>query len=336
MTALAIDLNDAAIVAVRSDGGSRMEPGCALVDETGVRVGVEAARAARLAPRHVDESYWAELSLAPWSRAHPHVRSSADLAYAQLAGLWSRLGEGVDAVALALHGWLRPEQARLLLGIARACEMPVVGFADAAVAAVGSDEAAAADDVDGQVLHVELGLHAAVVTVLGRRHDTIAKERVELLPASGLRAIRHRLIERLATLFVGRTRFDPLHAASSEQELWDRLPSWLDLVAREGRARVDLRGHALEISTDTIVTAVDDVYEQILRAAETCAPAAPRFLGATAARLPGLADRLASSGAPLERLPRDAAARGTLVHLEQIRGNGAHVELSNALHVSPR
>lgn len=336
MTTLGIDLNDAAIVAVRSDGTSRMEPGCALVDEAGIRVGVEAARAARLAPRHVDETYWAELSLAPWSRTHPRVRSSADLAYAQLAGLWSRLGDGVDAVALAVYGWLRTEQARLLLGIAQACEMPVAGFADAAVAAVGSDEAAAAGNADGGLLHVELGLHAAVVTVLERRNDTIVKQTVELLPAAGLRAIRRRLVERVASLFVDRTRFDPLHAAASEQELWDRLPTWLDLVDREGWARADLEGHTLELSTDAVVPAVDDSYEQILRGIEACAPSAPRFLGATAARLPGLADRLASTGAPVERLPRDAAARGVLAHLEQIRGSGGDVELSNALRISPR
>ena len=48
-----------------------------------------------------------------------------------------------------------------------------------------------------------------------------------VLPRPGWLALQQAWTDRVASEFVRRTRYDPLHEAASEQRLWDALPGWL-------------------------------------------------------------------------------------------------------------
>jgi hypothetical protein len=71
-----------------------------------------------------------------------------------------------------------------------------------------------------------------------------------VLPAAGLLALEDAWARVAAGAFVQQTRFDPLHAAESEQALYDRLPGWLAalLDAEEVAAELDLNGRPLAVT----------------------------------------------------------------------------------------
>src|SRR5688500_3845046 len=136
MKTAAIEFSDSGIVAAREGRLGAVSPGYALMGGEKVLVGELARRAARLEPLNVDNRFWQELEERPLSQPSAGGRSRADLAYAQLKQVWDELrGEGVDVVAGTVPGTMKPAQLALLLGIARACEMPLGGFIDSAVAA---------------------------------------------------------------------------------------------------------------------------------------------------------------------------------------------------------
>src|SRR6202008_1676846 len=98
------------------------------------------------------------------------------------------------------------------------------GIVDAAVAACAG---LAARET---VLHLDIQVHQAVLTglqgasVLRRRH-------VEIAPRAGQKVMHTAWASLVAEAMVRRTRFDPLHQAATEQQLHERLPGWLAVLA---------------------------------------------------------------------------------------------------------
>ena len=157
----------------------------------------------------------------------------ADLAFAHLDGMLAPFRAGSPELLLALPAGYSREQLGLLLGVAAEGGTPVCGIVDSAVAAV------APEPVGARVLHLDLELHYAVLTALDRDSE-LRRSHSELLPRHGLLALQEAWIEMIAATFVRRTRFDPLHQAANEQELWNRLPGWLAELERSERIDVEL------------------------------------------------------------------------------------------------
>ena len=164
MSTLAIELNDAGITSLgdgdRSGSERCTSPGYAVVDGATVLTGVEAFDQSRLKPRRAHHRFWSELDTQPIGRPFPAGLSTADLAHAHLSEIWSRVRDGVDRVVVALPGSHSEHQMGLILGIAQACEMPVEGIIDAAVAG------AATVPTNGHLLH----LHVRIPTVHQRAY----------------------------------------------------------------------------------------------------------------------------------------------------------------------
>ena len=138
MPLLALEIHDAGIL-VKREGAAEAgidSPGYALIDGERLVAGEAARSAARLQPHRVDSRFWSELDTV--SRPVPTARgiSRADLAHAHLESVWEACGKGADAAILVLPGSHTDEQLGLILGIARACGVPVTGLVDSAVAAV--------------------------------------------------------------------------------------------------------------------------------------------------------------------------------------------------------
>ena len=146
-------------------------PGYALFEGKRPVVGLAARRRARLGPRLVHNRFWCELETTPLRRPFPGELSHADLAHAHLAAVWREVGAAAEGVILAAPGSCSERQLGLILGIARACGMPVTGLVDAAVTA--------ADGSAGRrLLHVDLQLHRTVVSELIKERELV-RRRVE-------------------------------------------------------------------------------------------------------------------------------------------------------------
>lgn len=327
MSLLAVELNDAGLVLARSVGdGTAVEPpspGYALLSGDTLLLGAEAAARARITPLYAQTRYWHQLGLErlPW--VTPSVQTHADLAHAHLQRMLADVpADTREGLLFAVPPGLSREQLGLLVGIGNEAGAPVRGLVDLAVAAC------AAHASSPQVLHLDLQLHQAVVTVLElvRPEGALRRVRYEILPGAGLLAVQQALAEAFATLFVRRTRFDPLHEAATEQALFDALPDWLAQLAGREEIEAEIEGggrrHVVTVSRQVIVDTLERRLADLQHLVQSSRPAGQFVelcVSATAAGVPALLDRLAAlRDCRITQLPSGAAARGALEYSRAI------------------
>jgi hypothetical protein len=289
----ALELNDAGLTLVQDGEVLARSPGYAFLARDGVKVGESARAAARLEPLNVSNRFWRELDDAALPVLAAGGRSNADLAFQHLRDLAEPASGRFDSLVAVVPASIKARQLMLLLGIAREAGLPLAGFVDAAVAT------AAAWGGSGRFIYVDLHLHDAVLTAV-EVGDQANRERFESVARAGLGSFTELWMKLVANHFVARTRFDPLHEARSEQNLFEALPGWLEALGTQllVDAEVNLGGetHHIELTREQIETEAQPLYSQILLAAHRlrrAGHATTIALSDTAARVPGLSERFA-------------------------------------------
>jgi FHA domain len=310
MSALAIEINDAGLAVASGERVIAIEPGFALVERERILTGSEAWAQARLKPRRVSSRYWADLSLEPGSAGAELDKSAAELAHAQLASLWRRFGTGIDDVVLVVPGNYRAEQLGLLLGLAQECGMPVRAFVDAAAASSVRPYA------DRQLMYVDASLYRVAATLLDQTAEAAVRDE-RALAQTGLAGVADAFTRRLAESFVAATRFDPLHHAETEQQLYDRLPGWLAAVPDFGPVEL-----TLEYGGEEFRVAVER--EALLGVAAGFCRAVSQLIAQS--REPG------RGGLVVQLSDRLAAVPGLLAELARL--DDAHIERLDAGHAA--
>jgi hypothetical protein len=318
---LALDLSDGGLFAVAGEGVFfGPSPGYALAEGQELLVGEAVLGRARLRPRFVHSRFWERLDTEPLGTPFADGLSAADLVHAHLRHVFESARGGAEEVVLAVPGVHDERRLGRLLGITQALKMPVVGLVDAALAAASSG-------FPGErLLHVDLDLHSARVTELRQGHE-IVRERVARLDRFGQEEVREELARRIAEAFVRETRFDPLHAAETEQALYDALSPWLARIARGTTAPVAIgKGkNAREIDltrAEAEAWAQGFVLELGRQVSVLRRPGEPVTLlvAERAARVPGLVAHLADMReTEVALLPEQAAAAGALREREAVR-----------------
>jgi len=334
---LAIEINDAGIRAGDPSGSADRRigtcPGLALIDGDLILTGTDAAGQARWKPKQVHDRFWSRLDTSPLPPPYPGDLSHADLAHAQLNDIWRQIGPGASGVIVAAPGTHSDEQLGLILGIARTCGMPVNGLVDAALAAVAQAIPPAGTDAGtGSLRHLDLQRHRIVVTELIRGTE-LRCGAIRTSEQAGLASLHTTWMREIARIFVNRTRFDPLHVAAAEQNLYMQLPAILGRLCKETRAVVELGSagkiHSVELSRDAVAAAVSAEYDAIARLVagpERSEAPATLFVSHRAAMLPGLAEILDGAGrAARIDLGADAAVRGALWHHAAIESPGVEL-----------
>ena len=307
MSTLAIEINDAGLIVADREGVLAVEPGYALVTKHEIVTGLDAYGQARLEPRNVSNRFWAELNLE--TRAADGMRSTAELAYAQLGSLWTRFGNDAEDVLLVVPGSYTSAQLGLLLGLAEEIGMPVRAMIDVAAAASPRPYP------DRQLVYVDAGLHRVAVTPLEQTHEATVLEEL-CLESTGLVTVADLFAKRIGEIFVLATRFDPLHRAECEQLLYDRLPEWLARLQDESHAELELSFEGerfrVEVERAQLLGVVSGFYKALLQlVAQTREP--------RLAQLPGLLSELARlDDAVVVALEHGHAARAALMSLDEI------------------
>ncbi len=335
MSVLAIELNDTGIEAVRdSDPEAEViaaSPGVVVLDGETLLTGRKAASRARLKPRWAYDRFWEELDTTPLPRPFPTTLRRADLAHAHLEEVWESTRERADDVMLAIPGSFSHEQLGLVLGIARACGMPVAGMIDSSVASstlVGQESSLAPVAV-----HLDLHLHRTVATRVERNHE-VKRARIEVNDGVGLMELLDAWVRLIAQVFVRTTRFDPLHGGKSEQALYLRLPVWLDELRQKDEATLTMKGagknHSIEITREQIIACAQPFYEvfaQLAKALEPAGHSATLLLPKRMTELPGLEGFLRLANPDLVALPGAAGAKGALKLVGHFRSDRTGEEL---------
>ncbi|HET9317609.1 MAG TPA: hypothetical protein VFQ51_18595 [Vicinamibacteria bacterium] len=331
MAAVALELNDAGLLVLREGRPRPQEIPCLVLFEGDlVLTGARAAARAYRSPRSAHDAFFDRLDLEPLGDHHPPGLRHADLAYAQLASIAGDLAHD-DEVFLAVPGSWSEERLALLLGIARAASLHVVGLVDAAAAAAslvfGTDAC----------LHVDLARHRAIVSAF-RGGAERQRGSVSAPEGAGSRAFEDRRVLSVAAAFVAGSRFDPLHSGPAEQALREALPGWLRELRRAETCEATLtwagREHHATLSREDLAGVTRELQRAVAEQAKALVPTGSTrvLVSARASGIPGLTARLErDTGLDVVELPYDGAVVATLRHRDRLRHPGPSLPLVTRL-----
>lgn len=332
MARFALYPNDAGVTLLDEQRIVYRQPGYAHLSGNDLSLGNSAFRKARIDPRGVQHRFWSELSVEPLSDRRFEHLSAADLVSRQLEELWAEAGGAGHDLVIAVPGYFSNERLGLLLGIAADLGIPVAGMVDGPVAATRREYQNAVP------VHIELGLHSATLTRMSQS-GMAASERTEVLDDCGLYAMYDTWLSVVAEAFVQQSRFDPLHAADTEQMILDQLARWIADASHQSSVVLELSygglDHRAEVETLALVNAVAPVYQTIasrLRALFRAGETPALQVTDRVERLPGLADQLkARVGGEVFALEAGATARGALARLHDATPGSGAVSLRRQL-----
>jgi hypothetical protein len=238
-----------------------------------------------------------------------------------------------EIVWIAVPVRVDPRGLGTVLGVARGLSLQVAGFIDAATASV------AALGLQKNAVVLELGLHHLAATAVESDGKQARRRRAILGDRGGLIELYDAWLKLISTAMVKRTRFDPLHVADTEQQLFDAVPAMLAEVSAAGgaTAAVNVAGtrHEVSLSRDQFAEAAQPVYREILRLLHALRPAGATValvVPQVVAGLPGLRESLEQFvGCELITVADGFAAAATSIsHLPQT-AEGASVPLLRRL-----
>src|SRR5258705_3894171 len=197
--------------------------------------------------------------------------------------IWIAAPAGAERFGLGARG-----------GVPRQLALPLDGFVDAAVVS------AAALGGTGAAIVIELGLHHVAATLIERDGGPACRRRSLLSERGGLWPLCQAWLDLINTAMVRQTRFDALHDATTEQQLFDALPELARDAMASGVATAALAagGERVEVTLtrDQLAHAAQPLWREIARLLHELRPAgsAPAPLGRQAVNaLPGLREALA-------------------------------------------
>lgn len=310
MSLRVLEFNDTGLALGDERGLCSSSPGYANIGREPVLIGVAAQARARIDPRQTLNQFWMRLGTEPLHHARPLVRHHADLAYLHLLQLHEEAGKP-DELIFAVPGSFSKEQLAILLGVAQRCPFRAAGLVDAALAAASSIPIA------DSALHLDLQLHQCVLTQLAREGDTVQRVGVRVLPGTGLLQMQERWARHVAAEFIQQTRFDPLHSAATEQQLYDQMPQWLDILNQQSDVSAGLlnggNSYHAKLRIADMLEAVRPLYLQLSEA--LAGDSGTLLLSPRIARLPRIGQFIGAATA----LEPDAVTRACLLHATIIR-----------------
>jgi hypothetical protein len=271
MTPLAIELNDRALSLARDGEVLASAPSAAFDTTVNAPLGATPWEALRSQPMAVSTRHLGAVLTQRGLSAR-----SEDILARELAGLLT-LKPPLDGerVWIAAPARSKPVGLGAFFGITRGLKISVDGFVDAATVT------AAALAPERNAIVLELGLHHAAATAVDMDAGQARRRRAVLFERAGLIELHQLWLDLVSTTMVKRTRFDPLHNAATEQQLFDALPALAKDLAATGDATAS-------------VTKGTERFEVTLTRDQFAQTAEPIFRG-----IIGLLHQLRPAGAPM-------------------------------------
>ena len=319
-----IELNDLGIQVSCDDEITIISPGYALIHNSGeLSVGADAMNLTRLLPSWTSNHFWNQLNTNPIPNARDAIRHNADLAFAHLESLWEDIKERVDSVIFVVPSFYSRSSLSLLLGMAEECGIPTAGVVDLPIAASCDQRLR---DVS---LYLDIHLHRITLTRisntlnLSRTNDTTVCE-------TGMSALLDRWANAVTNQFIQTSRYDPLHNAKSEQELYKQLPDWITKfkTKRKNLFNLNIDGlkQSVTISIDQLMPACAPLFPQIIQSIRKQASTnetTTLLLSHRFNKIPGIKDTLdLLEKIDVIELSSNAAIQGAFNHSEKIISEG--------------
>ena len=270
MTLLGLELSDAGILVAGDnparllsvDGQEQESPGFAIPEKERLLVGKTASDKAHLFPFQVINRFWDQLNTEALKQKNRHAQNHAEIAYAHLFHVWEMVKPHGNEMIIAVPNFYSKEQLGLILGMAKELSIPVKGFISLPIAA--SYHA----DPNATLLHLDIHLHRFEIIYLHQGEHLTAKSAVTFQEIS-LAQLYRSWVETIAEEFVHSTRFDPLHQALTEQELYNRLGAALDIFKNQPSFLFELSHgkdrYRITLLRDVLIKKSEKIYDEICR-----------------------------------------------------------------------
>ena len=268
MGLLALELSDAGIMAavkeprglLQLDGTDRESPGFALPEEAQLLVGKAAEGKANLYPLQCTNAFWDKLNTNPLKQPNKYAQTHADMAHAHLAKIWEQIRAHGDELVMAVPAFFGRDQLGLILGIAEELGIPLKGMVALSVAA------ASEPCPDRALLHLDIHLHRSEVTFL-EQGERLTQRDSASTGGKGLQYLYSAWIRAIGEEFVRTTRFDPLHQASTEQEIHDRLPGVIAALQENPSVMFEMvvgsKSYRVNLSREFFAARAEGVFKKI-------------------------------------------------------------------------
>ncbi len=195
-----------------------------------------AIKRCRLAPQEINNRYWMQCDQSAISSNIAGMRHAADLIWQHLSQLKQQFN--LDDLVLVVPSHYRSENLQLLLGVAKACDLRIRGLLNKASLALASGALSSDQANEGDYLHHDVQLHQTVSSRLTVADGSVTLGEVEIIQDVGIHLMQETLLKGLQHSFIQNDRFDPLHDASTEQQLFDQLPKIAEQIAAHGKANI--------------------------------------------------------------------------------------------------
>jgi hypothetical protein len=268
---IGLEINDSGILAAGGDPPKLIEldeqakesPGFALPQKKDLLVGKAAESKAHLFPRQILTHFWDQLNTEPLEHPGKYTpQNHAEIVYRHLSLIWQQLQTLGDELVIAVPSFYEREHLGLILGIAQELGMPLKGFVPLTLAA------ASHVCPDKMLLHLDIHLNRIEVVYLEQNEHLTLRDSATT-NEKGLIHLYREWVGTIAQEFVRTTRFDPLHQAASEQELYDRLPGILSHFRHNSTMLFEITGgttpYSITLERDLIIRRAAPIYGEILR-----------------------------------------------------------------------
>ena len=288
MSTLLLDLNDLAL-RWRPNDEIVDTPAWALIGEPPL-IGRSALSEARLQPRRINNQFWHHLDTNPIAGAAGVVRHHADLAFLQLKDI--HLAAKADAYVISVPAHYERAQLSLLLGLAAATSMRIKAVADPGILLANS-----VDSEAPALLYLDAGLHDVSLTVISNGQQWQRQQSVTA-HTKGLLSVIDRLANQIAKQLIQTERFDPLHLAATEQQLFEQLFEHLESQNLGTSSTIQLihedRRYEHTLTEAALRNGTVDMVPDIIKCIQTnTASTAELLVSHRAALLPGLLEAMA-------------------------------------------
>lgn len=221
-----------------------------------------AAAASRLVPQQINNRYWQQCEQTALRENESGMRHAADLVWSHLTQLQQQ--HQLEEIIFIVPAHYRASNLSLLLGIAQSCGLNVIGLVNKAAYAV------AGLAVKGSsVLHIDVQLHQTVGTYTALIDEEWRVLNTDVINNVGLLAIQDALLKTAQEQFIQIDRFDPLHYAETEQQLFDQLTKLASMVRKDGTATASVeyagREYSATIDAQRWRYALNGFVEQLMK-----------------------------------------------------------------------
>lgn len=240
MATVVIDFYDSGILI--SDGN------CILVNSlsyaliaanNSIIVGDLAEQQAYLRPREISTQFWGHLSA---NSKTQHVVSNAELAFKHLQFVWEQVCGQDYTVILATPNTLSKQDLGLLLGICKKLSIPVQGIVSKAVLALQGPVA------NSIIVYLDVLQQQISITEIIQKQESVSSSLINTTSSHGLQSLTRHLATTIAEQFIAETRFDPMHIAEDEQQFFDKLPLWLNILTSNESVKCILSSNKIDYS----------------------------------------------------------------------------------------